>query len=182
MVVSALLALIFVNPNAVLGEMISAGTSSFTLCLELVAIYAVWLGLLELVDKSGLSEKIAKLLRPLIRKLFKTKTPESERLIAMNLSANMLGLGNASTPLGMQAVKELDDNSGIATFGIIMLIVVNTTSIQLLPSTIIGLRTTAGSQNPADIILPTLISTTITTGVGILLVLLCEKIRKARKK
>ncbi len=155
--------------------MISASTSVVELCIELIAIYTVWLGFLELVDKSGLSDKIAKLLRPITRKLIKTNDIETEKTIALNLSANMLGLGNAATPLGIKAMKKLDDGSHTASASMIMLIIINVTSIQLLPTTIIGLRETAGSTSASDIIIPSLIATTITTAIGVLLTLFCEK-------
>ena len=183
MVVGSICALFWISPSSVLSTMIGASSDAFKLSLELCAVYAVWLGILEIVEVSGLSEKLANLLRPFIKKIFKIHDIESEKLIALNMSANMLGLGNASTPMGIKAMKRLDDGSGIATHAIIMLIVLNATSIQLLPSTIIGLRASAGSTNPADIILPTLLSTICTFVLGTFLVMLCSKIRdKLRRK
>lgn len=170
------------DPSVAMSEMISASSSALTLCIELCGVYAVWLGILELVDKSGLGEKLAKLLRPLIRKLFKINDPEIEKMIALNMSANMLGLGNAATPMGIKAMQALDTGNKVASPAIIMLIVINATSIQLLPSTVIGLRAAAGSTNPADIILPTLLSTIVTVTIGITLTLICNKIRFRRIK
>lgn len=178
MVVTSICFLLFSNPSGVLDVMIEASGGAFKLSLELCAIYAVWLGILEIVEASGLSEKLAKLLRPIIRKLFKIKDTEAEKMIALNMSANMLGLGNASTPMGINALKRLDDGSGIANHAVIMLIVLNSTSIQLLPSTIMGLRATAGSATPADIILPTLLSTICTCILGIILVKIFSKIKQ----
>lgn len=182
MMLASFSVLIFINPSIMLGEMISTATSVITLCFELLAVYTIWLGILELVEKSGLSEKIAKLLRPLIRKIIKVKDPETEKIIALNLSANMLGLGNAATPAGIKAMEMLDDKSGVASASMIMLVIINVTSIQLLPTTIIGLREAAGSSSASDIILPTIIATLITTLSGILLALLCEKFRHRKKK
>ena len=93
----------------------------------------------------------------------------------------MLGLGNAATPMGIRAMQSLDDGSGTATPAMIMLIVLNATSIQLLPSTVIGLRASAGSLSAGDIILPTFLATALTTILGIILVKLCEKAFKKRK-
>ena len=182
MMFASLCILIVTNPSSVLNEMILASSSALSLCIELCGVYAVWLGILELVDKSGLSEKLAKLLRPAIRKLFKTKDEETEKTIALNLSANMLGLGNASTPMGIKAMRMLDDGNSVASASMIMLVVINATSIQLLPTTVIGLREATGSASASDIILPTLISTIVTTLLGITLAILCEKMRKKRKK
>ena len=173
--------LIFVDPGATLDAMIGASTSALELCIELCAVYAVWLGLLEVVDVSGLGQKLARLLRPLIKKLFRVDNEEIQKMIALNMSANMLGLGNAATPMGIKAMQALDDGSGKANFSMIMLIVVNATSIQLLPSTVISLRSNAGSADAADIILPTLLSTIVTTGLGIAFVLICDMIHKKLK-
>lgn len=182
MMVTGLCVLLVTSPSSAMTEMVSASSSALTLCIELCGVYAVWLGILELVDASGLSEKLAKILRPIIRKLFKTNDTETERLIALNISANMLGLGNAATPMGIKAMQKLDTGKSIASPQIIMLIVLNATSIQLLPSTVIGLRASAGSTNPADIILPTLLSTIVTVTIGISLTLLFNKIWARRKK
>lgn len=184
MMLASLIVLLYVDPGATLSTMIDASTSALTLCIELCAVYAVWLGLLEIVDATGLGQKLAKLLRPLIKKLFRVDNEEIEKMIALNMSANILGLGNAATPMGIKAMKSLDDGSGVATFSMIMLVVVNATSIQLLPSTVIGLRANAGSENPADIILPTILATIVTVSIGIILVLIFDKIKRhiARRK
>ena len=184
MMLASLFVLIYVDPGATLTTMIDASTDALTLCIELCAVYAVWLGLLEIVDASGLGKKLAKLLRPIIKKLFKIDNEEIEKMIALNMSANILGLGNAATPMGIKAMQAMDDKSGVATYSMMMLVIVNATSIQLLPSTVIGLRANAGSSDPADIILPNILATIVTTSVGILLAILCNKIktRLARKK
>ena len=174
--------LLWTSPQTILPSMISASSSALSLSLELCGIYVVWIGILELVDASGLGEKIAKLLRPFIKKIFKTKDEETEKYIALNMSSNMLGLGNASTPMGIKALQKLDDGSGTASVGAIMLIIINATSIQLLPTTVIGLRTSLGSSNPSDIIIPSLIATFCTFCLGIILGKICEKIYQKIKK
>ena len=181
MMVGSMCFLIWSNPESILSCMIEAGGEAFSLCISLCAVYAVWLGLLELVEVSGLGQKLARLLKPVIKKLFGTNNEEVEKMIALNMSANMLGLGNAATPMGIRAMQSLDDGSGIATPAMIMLIVLNATSIQLLPSTVIGLRASAGSLSAGDIILPTFLATALTTILGIILVKLCEKAFKKRK-
>lgn len=181
MMLSSILVLLITNPSAVLSEMLRASADALELCIELCAVYAVWLGIMELVDASGLSEKLAKFLRPLIKKIFKVDDAETQKIIALNVSANMLGLGNASTPMGIKAMQKLDDGSGKANFAMIMLVVLNATSIQLLPTTVIGLRASAGSENPSDIIIPTLIATFCTTVLGIFLVHFIDKILRKRR-
>lgn len=182
MMLSSLVLLLFVNPSAALSEMLNASSGALNLCVELVAVYAVWLGMLELVDKSGLGEKLARALRPVIKWLFKIDNAEIEKMIALNMSANMLGLGNAATPMGIKAMQSLDDGSGVATTAMIMLIVLNATSIQLLPSTVIGLRSSAGSASPADIVLPTLLATIVTSVLGVTLVKIISSLKNKRKK
>lgn len=175
-------ALLISNPGATISTLLDASASAVELSISLLGIYAVWLGLLEILEASGLSKKISKLLRPLIKKLFKDANEETQKDISINISANMLGLGNAATPYGIKAMKGLDDGSGVATKSMIMLMVLNATSIQLLPSTTISLRAAAGSSSPADIILPTLLATLISCLTGVGLTLLCGKIFKRKKK
>lgn len=182
MILSSICLLFWSDPSSVLGSMIEASSGALSLSIELCGVYAVWLGILEIVEVSGLGDKLAKLLHPLIRKLYKLDDLETEKLIALNMSANMLGLGNAATPMGISAMKKLDDGSGVATPAIIMLIVLNATSIQLLPSTVIGLRASAGSTSAGDIILPTLIATLCTFSLGIALVKLFNHLHKKIKE
>ena len=182
LMLASIVLLIFNNSAALVTEMTESAMGVINLCVELVAVYAIWLGILEIVDKTGLSEKLAKLLSPLIRFLFKTDDPEIIKMIAMNMSSNILGVGNAATPCGIRAMKLMDDKSGKATPAMIMLLVVNATSIQLLPTTTIGLRTAAGSASPTDIMIPTLVATFITAIFGISLTLLIQRVFKRRKK
>lgn len=173
--------LLAVNPGSTLSTLLDASASAVELSISFLGIYAVWLGLLEILSASGLSKKLSKLLKPLIKRLFKGVNESAHEDIAINLSANMLGLGNASTPYGIRAMQKMDDGSGTATKPMIMLMILNATSIQLLPSTTISLRASAGSASPADIILPTLISTLCACLTGVGLALLCGKIFKRRK-
>ena len=182
MVIGSISCLIWTDPANVLDSMINASTEAFNLSIELCAVYAVWLGFLELVEESGLGEKLAHALHPVIKKLFNIQDSQTEKMIALNISANMLGLGNAATPMGIEAMKRLDDGSGVATPAMIMLIVLNATSIQLLPTTIIGLRSAAGSNNPSDIIIPTLIATFFTCLLVILLTKTIEKLKNKLKR
>ncbi len=100
----------------------------------------------------------------------------------MNISANLLGLGNAATPMAISAIKHMDDGSGKASTDMIMLTVISATSLQLLPTTVIGMRATAGSANPTDFLFPSLIATVLSTFIGIVLVKLCAAIFDRPKK
>lgn len=181
MVLLSVVLLIFINPALVISELLGASASALEYCFNLVGIYAIWLGIIEILDKSGLADKLAKLLSPLIKFLFKSKNEEANKFIAINMSSNILGLGNASTPSGIKAMQLLDDKSGKASFSAIMLLVINSVSIQLLPTTIISLRESAGSNSSSDIILPIIISSLITCIFAISLVFLFNKFKRKKQ-
>ena len=182
MIFLSVFALILKNPSLVVSSLLTASETGLELCINLCGIYAVWLGLINILDKSGLSDKLAKLLEPTIKFLFRSNNKEANKYIAINMSSNILGLGNAATPSGIKAMQLLDDKTGKITFAGIMLIVINSCSIQLLPTTIIGLRENAGSTASSDIILPIIISSLLTCIFAISLVFLFSKIFKRRAK
>lgn len=182
MILPSILLLLFTDPSAVISQMLSSGEQAVKLCINLLGIYAIWLGVLEIVDKSGLGQKLERLLSPVIKFLFKSNDPEANKYIAINMASNILGLGNASTPSGISAMQKLDDGSGKASFSAIMLLVVNSVSIQLLPTTIIGMRESAGSVNSTDIILPIMISSMLTCAFAILMVFAFSKFKRRKKQ
>ena len=177
----SLIFLLFNSPETALTSMITASGSAVNLAVKLLAVYAVWLGLIEIVKRTELSRKLSSLLSPLIDLLFGKVDNKAKDYIAMNMSFNMLGVGNAATPTGIKAFNALQDGSDKATATMVMLLVINTTSIQLLPTTIIGMRVTAGSANATDIIMPSLIATIISTVVGVIFVKLIYSKRKLKK-
>ena len=184
MVLASLVTLLFVNPEDSINAMMNAGADAVNLTIKLLGIYAVWLGIIALVDACGLSEKIAALLDPVIDWLFGKTDNNTKKYIALNMSANILGMGNACTPTGLKAMQGLDKQNNYsltASTAMIMLIVINATSIQLIPTTIIGLRQQYGSMSSSDIILPTIISTLVSTVLGVILVKICAKIHKKRE-
>ena len=172
--------LTFKNPESVLTAMMNSGSNAVGLTISLIGIYALWLGILNIVEQTGLGAKLASLLSPIIDFLFYKPDPKTKNYLALNLSANILGLGNACTPMGIKAMQGLDqqNTTSKATVPMIMLMVVNATSIQLLPTTVMGMRVAHGSTSASDIILPTLVATAVSTIVGILLVRLCARLFK----
>jgi len=178
----AMAILLFIDPNTILDSMISGTEKAVNLCITLLAIYVVWMGILELVSKTKLDQKLTKLLRPIIRKLFGKESEETENQISINLSSNMLGMGNASTPSGIKAMQGLDKKNGKLNKAMAMLMILNTCSIQIIPTTIIGLRASFNSLSASNIFLPTLIATSCSTLAGIVLVLLFEKIKTRKGK
>ncbi len=159
---------LFTNPNGFLAAMLSGGEKAATLSLSLLAVYCVWLGFFKVMEQSGLSGKLAGGVYPLAKRLFRSNDREGVYLASCNLSANFLGLPGAPTPLGVKAVKRFTDAGN--HYAADMLFVLNATSLQLLPTTVIALRLAAGSASAADIFLPTLISTLFCTLLGGILV------------
>jgi spore maturation protein A len=175
---SCIIALLFISPIEILNCMIDGATDGFELCFDLLIIYAIWLGLLQIAEDSGLNNKLAKAVYPFTKKLFKGINEETNKLISMNIATNMLGMGGVSTPMGIEAMKNMQDGSQKATPNMKLLMVIACTSLQILPTTVIGLRTSYGSANAADIFLPTLIATIITTIFGITVSLLLNRGKK----
>lgn len=162
------LILLILNPDAFLQTLLDGASKSATLCLSLLASYCVWLGLMEVWKQSGITRKISKLLKPFAKKLFKTDDSETLDCICMNMSVNLLGISGAATPYGIRGAKLLDKSQN-AEYASCMLFVLNATSLQLIPTSIIGVRVALGSISPTDIVIPTLITTLFSTAIGVLL-------------
>ena len=174
--------MIFKSPEMVINTMISASEKSVKLCLSLLAIYAVWLGLLKILEDTGFSKKLAKCLSPVINFLFGKNIDEyTKSQIAINLSSNILGLGNAATPSAIKAMKGLDAGTGKINQPMTMLMVLNCLSFQLVPTTIMGLRASAGSTNISSIIAPTICTSFLTGIIIITLLKLIFKLKNQRK-
>ena len=168
--------LIFVNPDAALAAMLSGGEKALSLTLKMVVIYAVWLGVFELLSRSGLSNKIAKGLKPMNKLLFGQLPDKANDYMSLNISANILGMSGATTPMGIKSIQELEKHQN-TEYAITMFFVLNATSIQLIPSSVMALRTAMNSSSPADIILPTVLATLLSTVIGVILVKIFVKKR-----
>jgi len=165
--------------------LISGGAQAVELCLSLAGAYAFFGGLMGLIRESGLAASLAAALRRPLSRLLRFELGEEAALtdICLNLSADMLGMGNAATPAGLRAMRTMAQahgGDGRASDAMLMFLVLNTTSVQLLPTTMIALRAQAGAVNPADIVLPTLIATAAATGCGVALCRLCAGRGKRR--
>lgn len=182
LIITSICILLYLNPEIVLPTMMQASEDTLKLCLSLCAIYSVWMGILQVMEDSGINKKLSKLLSPFTKKIFGNVDEVTNELLCMNISCNILGMGGAATPLGMKAMQRLDDGSGKANRPMIMLIIFASTSMQILPTTVIGLRITAESKSASDIILPTIIVAILTTFIGIGLALIIEKLKKGKKK
>jgi len=170
MLISGVSTLIFINPSGVLEAVTQGSMDSVNLSMRLVALYAFWLGFFSLLEKTGIAGKFSKLLRPIVKFLFPNIKEETSKFVTLNMSANLLGIGSAATPMAIKAINSMDDNSGKATLNMMMLVVISSTSLQLLPSTVIGLRSAHGSVSPAGFLPASLIATLTATILGVTMV------------
>ena len=144
--------------------------AAIELCLSMAGILCLWMGGMEVMKRAGLSEKLSRLLRPILRRLYPEFSKDREVMdtISANVSANLLGLGNAATPLGIQAARQMSKKSpGVASDPLCMLVVCNTASIQLIPTTVAGVRAAAGCATPFDILPAVWLASAISVCVGI---------------
>jgi spore maturation protein SpmA len=195
-IVVALFKTLFVpGSEAVLSDMLTglfgAAKTGFEISLGLTGVMTMWLGIMKVGEKAGVVSSLARAVAPLFRVLFKNVPPGHPAYgsITMNLSANMLGLGNAATPLGLNAMKELQELNGEkerATDAQIMFLVLNTAGITLVPSSVIAIRAAMAAEqglkgfNAADIFLPTLLATTIAFISGMIIVAIAQRINLFR--
>ena len=152
---------------------VGSADSTVKFIIGLVGIMCFWCGVMKIAEKSGLTQKLARLMKPLLKFLFKDAGKDEKALgaIVMNLTANMMGLSNAATPFGIKAMEEMDrlnPEKGRASNDMALFLVMNAACIQLVPSTIISIRAAAGSSNPGAIILPAILSTASAAIVGII--------------
>ena len=166
--IASMVILLFTNPTNIFSIMIDSVSSSLNLLLSLFCIYAVWLGFLKILEESKLANFLTKLFSPIINKLFGKVDNKTKKQISINLTSNLLGASNASTPAGLKAVENLKKENN--TFAIIMLTILNCTSLQLLPSTLLGILSSNGASNPSKIILPIIIVSVISLVCAILLI------------
>lgn len=157
--------------------------SAVEVSLFLLGIVALWLGITKIIEDSGLIHRLSNLFRLFISRLFKNIPQDHPAItsITLNLLANLFGLGNAATPLGIKAMQDLQSlNKDVetVTFEMMLFIVINTASIQLIPFTIIGILSDFGSKNPSAVVFPTLLATILSAVFAVGSLLVCRKIFK----
>lgn len=162
------LLLLCLSPEQFLAALLDGAGKGATVCVSLVATYSVWLGLMHVWEDSGLARALSHLTKPLAKRLFRTEDEETLQVVSMNLSVNILGISGAATPYGIRAAK-LFDNSPNAEYSSAMLFVLNATSLQLIPTSIIGVRVAMGSASPNFVIIPTLLASLLTTILAVTL-------------
>ena len=166
------------DPDGFLPAMLSGGEKAALLSLDLLTVYCVWLGFFSVFEKSGLARKISRLFTPIAKRLFHTDDSEAIYYAGCNLSSNLLGLPGAPTPLGIKATKKFLDGKNERAAD--LLFVLNATSLQLLPTTVLSLRIAEGSSSPMDILPATLLATLISTLAGVLLLTFAHRFRRKR--
>jgi spore maturation protein A len=160
---------------------IDAAGSSVTIAIGLIGVMALWLGIMKIAEDSGLTALLAKMITPILRRLF-PDVPAGHPALAsmtMNIAANMLGLANAATPLGIKAMEDLEklnEHPGTATNAMCTFLTINTAGLQIVPATMIGVMASAGSKDPTAIIGSTIAATGIALIAGISAVKLLEKL------
>jgi len=156
-----------------------------TLAIGLVGIMSLWLGLMKIAEKSGLINIVAKAVKPVMIRLFPEVHPDHPAMgsIVMAIAASVLGLGNSATPLGLKAMQELQTLNKVkdtASNAMCMLMAMSTSSVTLIPATIIGIRAAANSTNASEIIAPVILATGISTTVAIIMTKILEKLPRFR--
>ena len=157
--------------DAVSAAALSGANDAVTLCVGLLGVICLWSGVLEIMDRSGLSQILAAAFRPLLRKLFPDAAgdPVTLSAISANISANLLGIGNAATPLGIQAAKRMAKGcGGTASDSLCRFIVLNMASIQLIPATVAGVRAACGAAEPFDILPAVWFASVLSVAAGLL--------------
>ena len=156
--------------DAVAAAALEGAGSAVELSIAMAGTLCLWSGVMEILNVCGLSAGLARAFRPLLRRLLPraSRDPETLAAVSANVSANLLGLGNAATPLGIQAARRMAQGcDGIASDELCLLVVLNTASIQLLPATIASLRAAAGSQTPFDILPAVWLSSAASVAAGL---------------
>lgn len=170
-VVSVIFGLFSGQMDAVSQAALTGAGSAVQLCLSMAGVLCLWSGVMEIMNRCGLSGRLARVFRPLLRRLLPRASRDDETLSAVsaNVSANLLGLGNAATPLGVQAACRMArGQNGVASDELCLLVVLNTASIQLVPATVASVRAAAGAAAPLDILPAVWLSSALSVTVGLL--------------
>ena len=150
---------------------VEGSRAAVELCLSIGGMLCLWTGVMEVMRRSGLAQGLSRLLRPVLKGLFPSVSREKDIMdsISANVSANLLGLGNAATPLGLEAARRMSRKSpGVASDALCMLVVCNTASIQLIPTTVATVRAAAGCETPFDILPAVWLASALSVCTGIL--------------
>lgn len=157
--------------ESVMNAAINGGASAVELTIGLIGVICIWSGIMKIAEKSGLTDVLGRVLSPFIKMLFPDIPSKHSSIsaIIMNFASNMLGLSNAATPFGIKAMGELqklNSSKERATNSMVTFLVINSACIQFIPATVISIRSAAGSKNPSEIIITTILSTIVAAFTG----------------
>ncbi len=179
-IVSIVTAVITGRVDETVNAVFDGASTAVSTLISFAGAMCFWTGIMKISEKSGVSNLICRLISPIVRRLFPNSSDEARKYISLNLTANILGMGNAATPMGMLAAQTLDKENptpDTPSVDMCMLVVLNTTSFQLLPTTIIALRAAAGSHNPTSVVLPVWLASAFAVFVGVMSVKLVSYIK-----
>ena len=171
------------NLGALGGAALDGARSAVELCVTMAGVLCLWTGVMEVMEQSGLSALLARAFRPLLRRLVPAASRDKETLAAIsaNLSANLLGLGNAATPLGIRASRLMARGcGGTASDDLCLFVVLNTASIQLFPATVAGLRAALGAGEPFDILPAVWLASSVAVVAGVVMAKLLARLGRGR--
>ncbi|WP_234123710.1 nucleoside recognition domain-containing protein [Clostridium hydrogenum] len=159
---------------------VNSSGSTVELVISLAGIMCLWCGIMKIAQQSGLTDKLSKVLRPILRFVFKESSKNDSVMgpMVMNITSNMMGLGNAATPFGIKTMEEMEKvnrNKGTATNDMAKFLVLNAACIQFVPTTVLSIRAACGSKNPAIIIIPAIITTATAAILGIVYCKILER-------
>lgn len=179
-VFSLIVSIILGNVEATIKTLFESTNDAIKLCVGISGVLCLWSGFMKIAEESGFVKYISKLLKPLIKVLFPEESSDSQisGYIGLNMASNILGIGNVATPIGIRAMEKLQEkntNKETLSNSMLMFLVLNTASIQIIPMTVIALRSNCGSQNPTSIVIPTIVSSVIAVIIGIIIVKIIQK-------
>lgn len=185
-VIGALTAIFKGDAQLVTDAAIESSNTAVQLAIGLIGVMTLWLGLMKVAEEAGIVKAMGRLVKPVMKRLFPEVPPDHPAMgsMVMNMAANIFGLGNAATPLGIKAMKELqelNEDKESASNAMCMFLAINTSSVTLIATSVIAYRVAAGSTNPTEIIGPTIIASAIGTAVAITAAKFLEKLARKRR-
>lgn len=166
--------------EVITNAVVTSSEATVKLILGLCGVLCLWSGIMKIAEKSGFTEKIAKILKPIFNIIFKDASKDDKAMenIVANITANMMGLSNAATPFGIKAMEDLErlnSNKGVASDDMALFLVLNSACIQLVPTTILSIRSICDSKNPGEIIIPAIITTGTAAIFGVIFCKILQK-------
>ena len=174
-IIAIVLSIVQGNLQELISALMTSTQSAIETVLDMMGMLCMWSGFMKIAEESGIVKSVSKKITPIVKFIFPELPSDNEATghIAMNMTANLLGLGNIATPMGLKAMEKLElynDNKSRLSNSMMMFIILNTASIQLIPTSVIALRASYNSTNPADIVLPIIIASFGSVIAGIILV------------